>query len=521
MKSPPFSAFFRPEAGFPCRALLVFALTLGCFIMPGSLLAQPKEPRLALSLREAISLALAKNFDITIESFNPRLAEQDIRLERGAFDPALTAEGRATGDKTGSASIFFPGDSVQKEARVGIGFEGKLVTGTQYRMLLEETRLSTNSTIFRFNPRFEAGLTFSLTQPLLKNFGIDINRTRILVAQNSHEISLERFRERVIDVVSQVQDAYWDLVFAIADHKAKKESLELAKDLLRRNRIQVDAGTLAPIEIVEAEASVAAREVDVITSANEIGNAEDRLKRILNLNWETRIMPADEPAFVPEEIDLARSLRRSFKYRPDFVSAQLDIKSRRIQLNFAKNQLLPQVDLVGSLGLNGLDNRKSEALDKTTTTDFYSWEAGVVLRYPIPNRTARAVRTKRRLEVEQALIGLKDLEQKITEEVRRAVRQITAGQKEVLASRKARELAEKRLEAEEKKFAVGLATSRDVLEDQEDLTLARTAESKALVNYSKALVNLDRVTGFSLKKHRIDLGGLRKRSRMALPFKGS
>ncbi len=520
MKRSLFSAFSRPEAGFTCRALVVLVLSLG-FIVSGPLLAQSQEPRLALPLREAISLALANNFDITIESFNPRLTEQDILLEKGAFDPAATAEATASAAKSQSASTFFTGDSRQEESRVGVGLEGKLITGTQYRMLLEESRISTNSTTFRLDPRFEAGLTFSLTQPLLKNFGININRTRILVAQNSHQISLERFRERVIEVVSQVQDAYWDLIFAIADHTAKQQSLELAKDLLRRNRIQVEVGTLAPIEIVEAESRVAAREVDVITSANEIKNAEDRLKRILNLNWEVSIIPTDEAAFAVEEVNLVQSLKRAFENRPDFASTHLDIKNRRIQLNFAKNQLLPQVDLVGSLALNGLENRKSEALKTATTGDFYSWEAGVILRYPIPNRTARAVRTQRRLEVEQALIGLKDLEQKITEEVRRAVRLITAGQNQVVASRKARELAEKRLEAEEKKFAVGLATSRDVLEDQEFLTLARTAESKALVDYSKALVDLDRVTGFSLIKHRIDLGDIRKRPRMGVPSKGS
>ncbi|MFQ5894754.1 MAG: TolC family protein [Nitrospinota bacterium] len=477
----------------------------------------PRPAQLALSLREAISLALSKNFDILIESFVPRIRETDVVREESVFDPAATADLVAQKDIAQSPSRFFPGGvSRSGEQKVTLGFEQRVVSGAQYRLALEGLRVTTNSGNVLFDPRFEGNLVLTLTQPLLKDFGVDVNRAQIRIAQLSRDQSLLAYRARVIEVLSLVQGAYWELVFAIEDLATKRKSLELAKDLLRRNRIQVEVGTLAPIEILQAEAAVASREEDVIVAENAVRDAEDRLKRILNLpgglrDWETRILPTDKPQFRPEPVNLRESIRTALRARPDYRQLRLRVQSQRIQLQRARNQTLPQLNLLASAGLTGLDNTRRGAADRLSSGDFYSWEVGVGFRIPLGNRAARSGLTRRRLEALQAALELRNLEQKVIEEVRAGVRRLVRDEKRVAATRVARRLAEKQLDAQEKKFSVGLSTSREVLEDQEALATALIGEVNAIVDYNKSLVNLARVTSTALEKHRVVLEDPRKR----------
>ncbi|MCE2452475.1 MAG: TolC family protein, partial [Nitrospinae bacterium] len=208
-----------------------------------------KGPRLALSIREAVSIALARNFDITIAGFDPDIAESNVVGERSAFDPQAFVDTSISKSKLGSANNAFNATGgIRDTDSLGIaaGIRQRIITGAEYSLILRNIRESTNSTQNAFDPTYQTSLTFTIEQPLFKNFGIDINQARIKVAMAAKEQTLHAYRSKVIQTVDAVEQAYWDLVFYIQNRKFRRQSLVLAKDLLRRNKIQVEVGTLAP-----------------------------------------------------------------------------------------------------------------------------------------------------------------------------------------------------------------------------------------------------------------------------------
>jgi len=349
----------------------------------------------------------------------------------------------------------------------------------------------------------------TLTQPLLKNFGVDVNRVQIKIAQNERAISLDRFRQKTMDVVTQVQTAYWELVFALENLKVQERSLRLARELAELNRARVRAGVAAPVEITQAEAEVAAREGDVIVAEKGVRDAEDRLKVVLNLpkegEWGGIILPADPASFSPVTLDLPQVVTDALRKRPEYQAAKVDLGNRELTLRFARNQLLPDLSFQASVGLNGLGGNYEEDTDKLGSGDFYTASAGIVLTIPLGNRAARAEFLKAQLEEEQAKVSLRNLELQITAEVREAVRRVEADTKRVDATKAARVLAEEQLRIEQKRLEAGVSTTFEVLRFQRDLAAAQANEVKVLTDYNKSLATLDRVRGVVLEKHRIQL----------------
>jgi outer membrane protein TolC len=364
---------------------------------------------------------------------------------------------------------------------------------------------------------------------LLKNFGRDINIAKIKIAKNNMDISLEEFKKRVIDIIYDVQKTYWELVYSIRDLKVKKKSLELAKDLLRRNKIQVEVGTLAPIEVIQAEAEVASREEGIIIAENRIKNIKDELIKKLNISeypdmWSIDIIPTDSPEFLPKKINLGEALKKAFENRPDYMQAKKELDNKKISYKVAKNALLPIIDFYGSLGLNGLSGRAvpvktvggeiqfspfggsyGKNLDRLTSNNYYEWQVGINIEFPFGNREAKSEYAKRSIDVKKSLTNIKNVEQKIILDVRKAVREIGKNIKRVKATRIARELAEQRLKNEEKKFSVGMSTTHDILLYQRDLTEAESNENRALIDYNISLLNLERVKGTTLSLYNIEL----------------
>ncbi len=487
---------------------------------PGSQKPSPQAPgappqgatrTLKLSLKDRVRIGLARNCDIRIEQLNPRIRTQDTQREEAAFDVVGLA-GVDTGE------TFLPSNSAlsrieRRETSTqtfNAGIRQRLQTGTSYEVSTSLRRNRDNAGFVRFDPALEPALSLSLTQNLLKNLGIKTNTTAIRVARNNERISASEFRNRVINVVSDIENLYWELIFSIQDLEVKKQSLSLARDLLRRNKIQVEVGTMAPIEIFQAEASVASREADLITSEQLVRDNEDRLKRALNLpkditSWDVRIDPTDTPTVIRRVANVRDSFRKAVENRPDYAQAKLDIENKNIQAKFAKNQLFPTLDLTGSFALNGLDEGVREALGDLGSGEFYQWKVGLVFEIPLRNRAAKSALTQRKLEAAQSLLSLKNLEQQIFLEVREAVRGILTTQKRVNARSAARTLAEKQLDAEEKKFTVGLSTSFQVLEFQDDLATAQSNETRAITDEIRALVTYQRVTGQTLSRHQIGL----------------
>jgi outer membrane protein TolC len=307
-----------------------------------------------------------------------------------------------------------------------------------------------------------------------------------------------------------VQQAYYDLVFAMANLEFRRKSLDLARDLLRRNRIQVEVGTLAPIEITEAEATVAAREVDVIVAERDVQEREDALKKLLNItsdlpSWSIRLIPADKLTYASVRLDEMALAMTALRKRTDLENARAEIEKRKIELARARQNLLPQLDAIASAGNQGLRNTFGDSFDRSSANKGYAFTGGLSFRYPLGNRDAEANLEKNRLQLSQAGASYEQLEQSILEEVRRAARRVRSDEKRVEATRVARRLSEERLAATEKKFTVGLSTSRDILEDQERLANALTEETRAVVDFNKSIATLNRTTQVTLERFRITL----------------
>jgi outer membrane protein TolC len=473
---------------------------------------------LPLSLMESIALALERNFDIMVEGFNPKIRAADVLNEQAEFDPTAVAGFSYVGGKeqVAGAPFRWPPDGTARvdTATPLAGVEQRLPLGTRLGVQVSQQHISSNETGSSsrvLNPTDEVRASLTVVQPVLRNFGFDVNRTRIRIAETNQEISESSLRDRVIRVVTLDQELYWELVFRIQESEVRRLSLKLAQDLLAQTRVQVAVGTQPQLSILEGEAGVAAREEGVIVAESAVRSVQDRLKELLSLfedpyRGAVEIVPTDAPPFVVEAIDLEKALEAAFQHRPDYRQATLEIESHTLTERFARNQLLPALDLEGRVGPNGLDRNIGDALDNFSSANWVQYRVGFTLRYPLGNQAAKSRFTRARLEVEQAKTVLERTEQRILVEVREAVRNVETNIKRVTVTRGARELAQKKLEAEEKKLAVGLSSVREVLRFQDDLSAEQSREIRALADYNVSLANLERAKGTTLGRLNIVVG---------------
>ena len=476
---------------------------------------------LDLGIREAAMRALEANLDIEVERYNPRIKEAEVMSAGGEFDPTIKMDYSYGEDEVpqtvreGLASDAGTTETVRKD--LSLGLEGKLTTGTQYGLSFgrEQSQL-TQKDVFvdpgfedRSNPsQYDLDLTLTLTQPLLKGFGRDVTTTELRIARGDRSISLEDFRQRVIDVIAEAQSAYWDLAAAIRNLRVSAQSLALAENLLKENRIRLEVGTVAPLEVLQAETGVAQREEEVIVARSFIEDAEDNLKRILNLpgdtdEWQTSINPTDVPEVVERQIDLLAELHTAFEKRPDYKSSRMRIENDRIDERFAKNQLLPTADVNAEGMYLAVDEEFDDAFDDIVDRKSPSWQLGLTAEYPLGNRTAKGEYMKARLERQQSEKESENLRLSIIVEVNKAARDIRTSLKRIEVTDKATELAEESLRAEQKKLEVGVSTSHDVLEFEEELVDAQRRQILARLDYAKALINLARATGTLLEENEI------------------
>ena len=494
------------------RSLYFFSL----FLIPVSV-ANANEP-LSLTLQETIETVLKNNISISVQSYNSKINEQFIFEKEADFDPTVDFEFTVGEETRQSASTLADSKTRDLDYDWDFSVSQKFVTGGDYELTMNNNKNQSSSSRTSLNPIYSSDLALTVTQPLLKDFGIDLNKREIYIAKNDQKISDHQFTEKVIATIAETENIYWDLVFSIEDLKVKETSLQRARDLEKQVKAQVDVGTLAELEILQAKSNVASREERLLNAQNLIDDNGDNLKSILNFSFDSEeglkeIIPADSPVFEPgAENSLEEALKTALIHRPDLLAKKMELENRNIEAKYNENQTLPTLDLVGSLGLNGLSGDSStkngsydSALSEAFSTDFRLWQFGINLSYPLGNRAAKSKLAIKRLEVAQLLLNIKDLEKTIVVEVREAHRQIKTDIKRVQATRVARKLAEEKLNAEEKKFKVGLSTSFNVLEFQEDLAEEQSNEIKAVIDYNKSLNRLNQVMARTLEAHDIKL----------------
>jgi outer membrane protein TolC len=484
---------------------------------------------LALSLRDVVMRTLVSNLAIEVEGFNSKVKAENVIDGESKFDATFEINLSEEEEVRQQSNAFSsPVKSRNKSHNWDFSLTQKLVTGADYKLSFTNDRNRTNSVTAGLNPSYFTEMVFSLTQPLLKNFGIDLTKRNIYIANNEVNISDYVFEDKVIDIISDVENVYWDLVFSIEDLAVKKKSLERARNLERQVKAQVAVGTMAEIETLQAQSEVASRDESLLVAQDLIQDNEDKIKNILNIDYGSEeglkaIHPSDRPEMVADEINLNQAIKDTLLNRPDYLGKKKELENKNILVKFRENQLYPTVDLFGTMGLNGLSGDAitvnsgtfqgrskyggdyGTALSDSLTGKFYNWEVGLKLSYPLGNRSAKAQLSASRLEKAQLILSIKDLEKSIIVEVREAVRQLKTDLKRINATRIARKLAEEKLKAEEKKFEVGLSTSFSVLEFQEDLAEEQSNEIKALIDFKKSKIRLRQVMATTLKENDIKL----------------
>ncbi|MFP6638343.1 MAG: TolC family protein [Nitrospinaceae bacterium] len=475
---------------------------------------------LPLTLKNVIERVLKNNISISIQSYEAKISEQSIYEQKASFDPTINFEftvGEETRQSSSSSSLSDP-----KNRNLDYDWDASLTqkffTGGDYKLSMDNNRNRSSSSLTSLNPTYFTDLSLTVSQPLLKGFGVDLNKREIYIAKNDQKISDYQFTEKVINTVTEAENIYWDLVFSIEDLKVKEASIQKARDFEQQVRAQVAVGTLAELEILQAQSEMASREEELLNSKNLIEDNQDRLKNILNLSFDSEegfrtIIPTNSPDFNPKGGNsLGESLKTALNKRPDLLAQKMELKNRNIEVKYNNNQTYPTLDLVGSLGINGLSGDSStsyggydKALSNAFSTEYRLWEFGIKLSYPLGNRAAKSRFTAKKLEVAQLLLNIKESERNIVVEVREAHRQIETDIKRVKAARIARNFAENKLNAEGKKFKVGLSTSFNVLEFQVDLAEEQSKEIKAIIDYKKSLNRLNQVMAQTLESHDIKL----------------
>jgi outer membrane protein TolC len=510
--------------------LNVFSLFLFLFLTvlaPVALLAEEVEFHsqmgfMGLSLADCLEMAFRNNLDVEIARLNPRIEDKDISIARARFDPVFkgTAEIRKDEDPLNSIFItgFAPVAYTQNKKELDATITSLIPTGAtisvQYNNL-RNRRHPVTRRVVPVNPSWDTFFEAKLTQPLLKGWGIFYNMSPIYIARNDKKKSIYAFRRTLGDVANSVQKVYWDLVKAIGNLKAAHKSLQRAEEFLRRNKLQVEAGILAPIEIVAAEEEVAARQESIIVAENEVRNKEDELKQLMNflsleadpVMMDATITPLDMPQFLPGKVSLEDSVRVAMEYRPELYEYRLSLENAEITMKQKKNELLPRLDLEGGVRYSGLGEHWHRAQDSTFSYDFQGEYAKITLEVPIGLRAERANYARAKYSRRQAELELKKVEQDILVQVRTAVRQVHTNVERVKATRKARELAQKRLEAEERKFNVGRSTNLEVLRAQEELTIEEVRENEAITDYQISLGELAAAKGTILEYFGVVLEG--------------
>lgn len=474
-----------------------------------------------ISLQDCIQLALAHNLDLQIDRYNPEIALYNLRGDYGAYDPAFTLSGQHDHNEAGSqllgGGFIIPG-SVSDDNSFAGGLSGTTPIGSTYS-LQGSTRdqyghsfaLTTNGTLL--TQPFEnsgASASISATQPLLKNFWIDANRLVIRVAKNRLKYSELTLKLQIMQTITTLEQAYDDLIYTRENLLVQQKAVELAERLVMENRKRLEVGALAPLDLQSAEAQAASSRAAVISANSQMGTQERLLKSLItdtySRDWaNVTIEPSAKLVAPAPVINLQDSWTKGLAERPELAQGKLDVERLGIQLKYDKNQLWPELDVIGTYGYNGSGKEFSAAVGDFQTAERPFYTYGGKITVPLSNTRARNSFKSDKANMQQLVLTLKQLEQNIMIQIDNDIGTIQANYDQVQATRAAREYEEAALDAEQKKLESGKSTTYTVLQVQRDLTTARGNEIQALDTYNKSLSQLSLHEGSTLQRLNIRL----------------
>jgi len=485
---------------------------------------QPGETLRTISIDEAVKLGLEQNLGIQIQRYDPQIQDTAVSQARSFWSPQISAtlskqsqSQAVTNSLAGGANSITNGNLF-----TGASLSQTLPWGASYTANWNNQRITTNNLFTTFSPQIASNVNFQFSQPLLRNFSIDAIRNQVALTRKGRELSDIQLDSVIVQTTRAVRNAYWDLSASINNLKAQQESLALSQQSLSDNRKRVEIGTLAPIDIVQAQAEVASNEERVIVAEALIKRAQDNLRAlILDPSaadfFATTFEPSDAAPFQEQAIDIDGAVRNALDKRADLRSAKNSVERSDIDIRYLRNQILPDINaqaayitrgvggvqlsslspddvLAGNFDRRVLANRGfGSVLGDVFQNAYPDWTVGVQIAYPLGSSTAHANLARARLEYQQSQTQLKNVQMQISTQVREAGRNVQTNQKRVQSARASRELQEKKLEAEEKKQAAGMSTSFFVFQAQRDLAQARTLEIQAIADYNKSMVDFEAI----------------------------
>ena len=477
-----------------------------------------------LTIDEAVRLAIDNNLGIQIARFNPQVHDLSVALARSAWVPSLTTVVQGASTATPNSGFLSGATTGQNKTTTGrmlsnVGLLQQTPWGGSYSIGWDSTRSTTSNVFSSFSPQLQSSLSIDIRQPLLRNFSIDNLRLQVIQSEKDRDIADFQLQQTVATTSRAVRNAYWDLAYANASLAVQRQSLDLANESLRETNARIQIGTTPPIDAVEAQAEVAARQQNVIVAEAQIETAQDNLRALVFNQaspdfWTTTIVPTDLPAFEPRTVDVNAAVRNALQMRTDLLQARKSLESADINIKYFRNQTLPDVSATLDYGLTGLGGTPvarvnnlgipvtvpagiarsfGSVLGDLFGNQYPSWTVGLSISYPLGHSPQEANLARAQLETTQAETQLKNAELQVVTQVRNVARQVVTGEKLVDSTRAARELAEQRLDAEQKKLAAGTSTNFLVFQAQRDLASARNDELNAILSYSRAQTDFETV----------------------------
>lgn len=447
-----------------------------------------------LSLRDAVEQALINNLSLKLSQEDVSAAEGVTLSNEGKFDINFAADaGILSQDLTPLTQI---GATSEDQGQWNVGASKLFSTGTVVSLDWRSTSYDSNIEGLLFNPSYNSGLTLGLQQSLLKGFGTEVQTSALRASQKQLEAASFQVDSQAANLAAEVKQAYWRLVFALQDIEVARLSLTLAEKLLEETEAKIMAGKLAPVEIYQPQSEVARREETLITAERAIGTAEDELKLILNSeDWFLAFDPTDLPTTVPKELDLPTILENALTNRPDIKAADLSVQAAEIEVINSRDQLRPDLSLIGSVGLAATDDSYGDTVNNSLSDPDNLWQVGVAFSVPLANSAAKGFYQQAKAGYNKAKTGAQLLRQQIRRTVRTNVRDVELAIKAIEATQKTSFATLKRLEAEQAKFDTGRSTTLDVLIAQDAYSQALSQENLTNIAYANILAELDRIQG--------------------------
>jgi outer membrane protein len=493
-----------------------------------------QEGKLRLTESDAVRLALESNVDINVERYGPYFSLWDVEKGRGVLNPSILFNTNVNRLVTPSTSVLQGGDTVlDLNSLYELAIRKPFEKGLDLDFNFSTRRARSSSFFLSLNPSFGTGFGLTLTQHLLKDFG-SISRGRFVrIARNNYGMSEEEFVVQTTEIVNNVLNAYWNLVFNDEDIKTREASKKLAEVILEHNKIQLDVGTMSSLDVVQAEAEVAAREEELVVSRHTRRLTEDQLKKLISSNPDPGLITATiEPLSKPDTPrapadDINQAIRRALEIRPEVKQLLLDQENRKINVDYTRNQLRPTLDLVASYSQNGqgglgivrdysqgffgapvigtVAGGFGDSLDSLFSQRFVGYTVGFNFRLPIGNDEARSNNAQAQISLKQGEERLRSLRQRIALEVRDAYGRFEMNRARVDAAQITVRFADRKLQGEQEKYNMGASPTRSVIEGQRDLLVAQNRLLQAKLDMIKSRIAMDKAVGDIFAAYNIEL----------------